>query len=245
MSKPRVVILSVLDGRGRFGLAPETAAAQAAGAMVIPIATGHAQTDEDGDSITIRPLRPRLVAGALEEALEEHVDGMLVGLLPDYWQSRAISRVLSTALPETLVYAPYTTAFDARPFIGSYNRRLQVGSVLSEATVTVLPDEHAGALLGEPDLDADAAAERLVEAGSWAAWIRCQREDGRRVGLLRWNENRALVDVPPAREDAAPHTAPAILAAALGEGRGLEQAVELASRDSMGHYTPVHAAATA
>lgn len=244
MSSPRVVILSVLDGRGRFGLGPDAAAAQACGVTVVPIATGVV-TSGDDQAPQIRPLRPRLVAAALQEALDEHTDGMLVGLLPDYWQARAVIRSLATALPETLVYAPLSEAHDALPFLGSYNRRLQLGALLPDATVTVLPAAGSGALLGRDEMDARAAAEAVVAAGSFAAWIRELRDDGRCVDVLRRGSDSFVLDAPRPGPHAAPHTAAATLAALLATGLDLGDAVELASRRAMGHRAPVHVATSA
>lgn len=245
MSSPRITVLSVLDGRGRFGLGPDVQAALGYGVEVVPIATGVVQSESDDQAIGIRPVRPRLVAAALEEALAEPMHGMLVGLLPDYWQARAVVRTLGSAIPETLVYAPLNTALAGLPFLGSYNRRLQLGTLLPEATVTVLPADGAGELLGRPELDADGAAEAIVAAGCHAAWIRERRMDGRCVDVVRWGSDRAVLDTPPPTAGARPHTAPAALAALLAMGRDLDEATEMASRSSLGHWTPVQAPASA
>lgn len=228
MASTRIAVLSVLDGRDRFGLGPETAAAARQGVEVIPITTGIVESS--GDDIGIRALRPRLVASALSEALEQELDGMLIGLVPDYWQARSIHRLLLTNLPETIVWAPLSGVPDAGRFLGSYNRRLQLGQLLPEATVAVLPYEGADDLLGESKGSPQEVAAALVENGAHAAWIRSRRSDGRGVDAIRVGSRDHTLDYPRAKEGAAP-VATAILAACLALGTELGEALETASRE--------------
>lgn len=228
MATPRIVLLSVLDGQDRFGLGPETAAASAAGARVVPIATGIVESGDDG-AIGVRPVRPRLVAAALREALEEPVQGMLIGLVPDYWQARAIHRLLLNNLPETLVWSPLSHAFELGRFLGSYNRKLQLAQILPEATVVALPVAGAGELVGAAPDDRAAIAAKIVERGAHAAWLRGRRSDGRGVDTLQVGSSTSTLDYP-VNDEPRPPVAAAVLAALLADGRDLRESVEEASR---------------
>ena len=241
----RLLILDILDPRGKTGLSVAVQAAAAAGAEdILPITTGVLERFGDG-SVRLRPAPARGLSRVLEGAFESRVDGMLIGLLPSYWQARAVSQSLKQALPDTLVYAPVVTP--GAPLgrtLSAANRKVQVTSLLPETTVALLPAPEIGSLLGLPDTDDQAAlAQQLLDAGAYAAWVRGNLDGARAVDFVAYGERTAVLDYPQPVGSAAAATASGVLAALLALGCSLEESVDRAHRRAARVDGSLHASA--
>ena len=226
----RIVILTVLDPRGECGLTLDAQTARDQGVEVVPIATGLLVRDDDNRP-HIQKLPARHVAKALQEVSGVPVDGMLIGLVPGYFQARAVANALANWLPETLVYAPSSTALDSTSFLGVRNRRLQMATILPEATVAVLPLDHAPGVLGRAGkLDASAAASAMLERGAHAAWLIGRTDYGRGVDTVATEGKVGLLDYPLASDGSAGAAVPGALAAMLALGRPLQDSINAAHR---------------
>ncbi len=228
----RLLILDILDPRGQIGLSVAARAAADAGAdEILPITTGAIERSADG-SVHVRPTLARGLRRMLHGAFQRRVDGMLIGLLPSYWQARAVSKNLAQALPETLVYAPdATSAGGLGQMLSATNRKAQVATILPETTVALLPALEISSLLGLPDTDDQAAlAQRLLDAGAYAAWVRGNLDGARAVDFVAYGERTAVLDYPQPVGPAAAATASGALAALLARGCSLEESVDRAHR---------------
>jgi hydroxymethylpyrimidine/phosphomethylpyrimidine kinase len=223
----RLLVLDVLDPRGLGGLAAAVRGAGAFEVDAIPVSTGI--ITGSGADATVLPLRARLLSMALQEAFEQQIDGMLIGTVPDFWQARALARALGNWLPETLVYAPFGGGAN-RPRPGSYNRRLQMRSVLPESTSVVLPAGRAQELLEDAEDEPERVGRRLLDEGAHSVWLRDDEPGTRSVDRLVLGDTVRTLDYPPPGQAADPEAAPAALAALLARGAPLFEAVEQAHR---------------
>lgn len=241
----RLLILDILDPRGKTGLSVAAQAAAAAGAdEILPITTGVIDRSRDG-SVSIRPAPAGDLRRVLDGAFQGRVDGMLIGLLPSYWQARAVSRTLTQVLPDTLVYAPVgTSGVGLGQTLGAANRKAQVAALLPETTVALLPAPEIGFLLGLPDTDDQAAlAQQLLDAGAYAAWVRGNLDGARAVDFVAYGERTAVLDYPQPVGPAAAATASGVLAALLALGCSLEESVDRAHRRAAQVDGSLHASA--
>lgn len=225
---PRVLVLSVLDPLGQRGLAAAVKTVQELGAQAIPLATGVVSQNASGQ-LQVRKQGAKFFHAAVNEALEEPLDGMLVELLPSYWQTRALARALRRALPETLVYAPFSAGLD-RPWMGPRNTSLQKASLLREATTVVLPADDGGAMmLGSADAAPADTAAAVLAAGAHSAWMVGRGIEGRRVDLVAHNGDSGVLDYPSA-SDKSSGTVAAALVALLASGLPLRESINQAHR---------------
>ncbi len=181
----------------------------------------------------------------LDEAFHRPVDGMLIGLLPSYWQARAVAKSLAQALPETLVYAPVAASgVGLNHTLGSANRKIQASKLLPETTVALLPAPEISSLLGVASTDDQAAlAQQLLNAGAYAAWVRGNLDGARAVDFVAYGERTAVLDYPQPVGPAAAATASGALAALLALGRSLEESVDRAHRRAAHVDQSLHVAA--
>jgi hydroxymethylpyrimidine/phosphomethylpyrimidine kinase len=223
----RLLILDLLDPSGRGGLAAGVRAAGAFDVDAIPISTGVIAGGEAQASVL--PVRARLLSASLREAFEARVDGMLIGTVPDFWQARALARALANWLPDTLVYAPLGAGGTvSRP--GSYNRRLQVRSILPEATTVVLPASRAGDLIEGGAVGPEEAARALLDEGAHSVWLRDDAAGTRSVDRVAHASEVRTLDYPLPGDAADPEGAAPALAALLARGMPLFDAIERAHR---------------
>lgn len=223
----RLLVLDLLDPRGRLGLAAAVRAASAFEVELIPVATGV--VTGEGAAMQVLPLRARLLSTALAEAFEERIDGMLIGAIPDFWQARALSHALANWLPDTLVYAPVGAgSLSMRP--GSYNRRTQLRSILPEATTVVLPASRAGEIVEGGADSPEAAARRLLDEGAHSVWLRDDEPGPRTVDRLAHAGQIQTLDYPMPGDRCDPEAAAPALAALLARGLPLFEAIERAHR---------------
>ena len=241
----QLLILDILDPRGQTGLSVAAQAAAEVGAdKILPITTGIIQRSSDG-SESIRPMPARGLRRLLDGAFQRRVHGMLVGLLPSYWQARVVSQTLAHALPETLVYAPTTISGGSlRQTLGAANRRAQITTLLPETTVALLPAAEISALLGLPETEDQAAlAQQLLDAGAYAAWVRGNLEGVRAVDFVAYGERTAVLDYPQPTGLEAAATASGALATLLALGCSLKESVDRAHRRAAHVGQGVHAPA--
>ncbi|HJO04839.1 MAG TPA: bifunctional hydroxymethylpyrimidine kinase/phosphomethylpyrimidine kinase [Acidobacteriota bacterium] len=228
----RLLILDILDPRGQTGLSVAVQTAAATGAdEILPVTTGIMERSAEG-AVSVRSTPARGLRRVLDEAFQRRVDGLLVGLLPSYWQARALSQVLAKALPETLVYAPgMASGGSLGERLGGANRRSQVAALLPETTVALLPAPEISSLLGLPETEDQAAlAQQLLDAGAYAAWVRGNLEGARAVDFVAYGERTAVLDYPQPVGPAAAATASGALATLLALGCSLEESVDRAHR---------------
>ncbi len=239
---PRILGLSILDPRGEHGLAAAVRTAHVLGVEAIPVPTGIL-LDSGGKQPRLQKLRAGLVEDAVEAAIERPLDGMLIGLLPSYWQARALARVLSKRLPETMVYAPLSVTPGTRPWLGARNWTKQAATILPEATTVVLPS-GAGAelLLGSADADPSATAAAVLDAGAHSAWLLGESISGRGVDFVAHGSQSGVLDYPTGPQQPL-KVLPAALAALLAKGLPLVEAIERAHRFARGVGSPEYAAA--
>ncbi len=241
----RLLILDILDPRGQTGLSVAARAAAAAGVdEILPITTGEIERSRDG-SVRVRPTAARGLRRVLHGAFQGRVDGMLIGLLPSYWQARAVSQSLAQALPETLVYAPDVISGGGLGHtLGAANRKAQVAALLPETTVALLPALEISSLLDLADTDDQAVlAQQLLDAGAYAAWVRGNLDGARAVDFVAYGERTAVMDYPQPVGPAAAATASGTLAALLALGCSLEESVDRAHRRAAHVSASLHAPA--
>ncbi len=241
----RLLVLDALDPRGQTGLSIAAHAAAAEGVdEILPVTTGVLERT-DGKPSRVHPIPARALQRVLDEAFRRRVDGMLIGLLPSYWQARAVAQSLARTLPETLVYAPVAASgAGLASTLGAANRKAQVSSLLPETTVALLPAPEISFLLGGPNTDDQAIlAQQLLDAGAYAAWVRGNLDGARAVDFVAYGERTAVLDYPQPVGPAAAATAAGALAALLALGRSLEESVDRAHRRAAHVDQSLHVAA--
>lgn len=234
--RPRIVLLSVLDPLGRHGLAANVHAAIEHGVDVVPIASGVLDGEVDGP---IRRTPARQIGSALRRAFELPVDGMLVGPVHGSWQARAVARELSRSLPDTLVFAPSLGPADSHPTGRAW--RILRQAVLPVATVALMPQQQAGALLGgSADADPHDTASAILDAGTHAAWLAGDDGGRRVVDIIASGGQTSVIDYPPT--EAGGLVPAARLAALLALGLPLHEAINIAHRAARGLGDPAYIA---
>jgi len=222
----RTVILNALDPRGEQGLAIDVQAAFEAGATdVMPIATS---TLVDG---MMHAVDARVLAATLAAALEQPVEALLVGRLPNSKVAGAIADALAQNLPETMVFAPGEFVPSTAWFAGSAERqqRAHFQTLTRECTVAVMTAAEVTAWLGNGELGNEQAGEHLCTAGAYAAWIRDDTGSVRSLDHIVTGEHKAVLDYPGI-DSQAPDWIPGALTALLAGGLTLEEAVAGAQR---------------
>ncbi len=225
--RPRIVVLSLLDPLGEHGLAPDVRAAIELGVDAIPIASS-VLGDAPGNRLRRTPARQ--LEAALRRAFEKPVDGMLIGPVDGYWQSRAVARVLGAALPETLVFAPSLGTVGPHPSGRVW--AIQRQAVLPIATVALMPQHLAGELLlADREADPHRAATAILDAGAHAAWLPGDDDSRRAIDVIANGTQTSVIDYSPTGRGLIP-AGP--LAALLALGLPLRESIDRAHRLARG-----------
>jgi hypothetical protein len=223
----RIVILDLLEPAGTGGLSIATQAAYEAGAdEVFPIATG---LDSGDEGLALAPARA--VEQTLEAALRYPVQALLIGRLGNSEIAAAVTQALASDLPETIIFAPGPYVPPRSWFAGSAARRQRqhFRTLVRESTVVMMTAAQVSEWFEAGELDASAAGERLCAEGAFGAWIRDRRGSVRTLDRLISGDANAVLDYPAIDED-APDRVPGALAALLGRGLTLEDAMAESQR---------------
>lgn len=205
------------------------------GVHVLPVPTclalGPASAPE-----RLNPVPWRVLRRLLDVAMEEDPVTVLVGVLVRKRQARLVAEYLRENAAPGIIVSPLSLAFDVQPLLGRGTLDIVRRDLFNE-NVVVLPATQTGPFVVEADADVDgmkAAAQKVMDEGARAVWLRDATHEGRAVDVLADHKGIGLLDYPPPEDQTATHLAPAALAAYTALGVKLREAVDRAHRHVYG-----------
>ncbi|MFQ5744216.1 MAG: bifunctional hydroxymethylpyrimidine kinase/phosphomethylpyrimidine kinase [Acidobacteriota bacterium] len=230
--RPPVLILSYLELSGKHGLAADLRAAEALGANPLPVLTAVSLGPASAPQ-RLHPVPGHALGRMLDAALECAPVAAMVGVLTRARHVRLVARRLHACGPSTIVLAPLSVAFDARPLVGRWALTTVRRRLLTEATAVVLPARQASGLVPGADdslPNMKMAGQRLLDLGARAAWLRAGSHEGRSIEVFVDQHGPGLLDYPPPSPESEPNAAPTALATLLACGSNLRDSIDKAHR---------------
>lgn len=233
--RPRLLVLDHHHPSGRHGIGADVRVAEELGVHVLPVPTCLALGPAD-EPERLNPVPWRVLRRLIETAMEEEPVTTLVGVLARKRQARLVGQYLREHAPPGIIVSPLSLAFDARRVLGRGTLETIRRELFNE-NVVVLPAAEAGSFAADAESDVDgmkAAAQRVMEEGARATWLRDATHAGRAVDIFADHKGIGLLDYPPPLAETEIHLAPAALAAYVALGTQLREAVDRAHRHVYG-----------